>query len=128
MPLLDAERGMVVAPMSRGLRITTGAEFARMGAAQTPVQLYKAEEAARELIDLPPAVEAEPWMGNRPCTPDMKPVIGPAPRHAGLWFNFGHAHQGFTLGAVSGRLLADLLEAKTPFVDAAPYSALRFEG
>ncbi len=128
MPMLDAERGMVLAPMSRGLRITTGAEFARMGAAPTPVQLYKAEVAARELIDLPPAVEAKPWMGNRPCTPDMKPVIGPAPRHAGLWFNFGHAHQGFTLGAVSGRLLADLLEGKTPFVDAAPYSAGRFWG
>lgn len=128
MPLLDAERGMVLAPMLRGLRITTGAEFARMGAAPTPVQLYKAEAAARELIDLPPAVEADPWMGNRPCTPDMKPVIGPAPRHPGLWFNFGHSHQGFTLGAVSGRLLADLLEGKTPFVDAAPYSAARFGG
>ena len=127
MPLLDAERGMVLAPMSRGLRITTGAEFALMGAPPSPVQLHKAERAARELIDLPPAVEAYPWMGNRPCTPDMKPVIGQAPRHPGLWFNFGHAHQGFTLGAVSGRLLADLLEGKKPFVDAAPYSALRFE-
>ena len=126
MPLLDAERGLVLAPMSRGLRITTGAEFALIGAPATPVQLDQAERAARELIDLPPAVEAQPWMGNRPCTPDMKPVIGPAPRHPGLWFNFGHAHQGFTLGAVSGRLLADLLEGKTPFVDAAPYSAERF--
>jgi D-amino-acid dehydrogenase len=128
MPLLDAERGLVLAPMSRGMRITTGAEFARMGAAPTPVQLYKAEHAARELIDLPPALEAQPWMGNRPCTPDMKPVIGPAPRHAGLWFNFGHAHQGFTLGAVSGRLLADMVEGKTPFIDAKPYSAERFTG
>ena len=128
MPLLDAERGLVLAPMSRGLRITTGAEFARMGSAPTPVQLYKAEVAASELIDLPPAVEAEPWMGNRPCTPDMKPVMGPAPHHAGLWFNFGHSHQGFTLGAVSGRLLADLLEGTTPFIDAQPYSAGRFEG
>ncbi len=127
-PLLDAERGLVLAPMSRGLRITTGAEFARMGAPSTPVQLYKAEVAARELIDLPPAIEAEPWMGNRPCTSDMKPVIGPAPRHPGLWFNFGHAHQGFTLGAVSGRLLADLLDGKVPLIDAAPYSAGRFGG
>ena len=126
MPLLDAERGMVLAPMLRGLRITTGAEFARIGAPPTPVQLHKAEQAAREIIDLPHAVEAQPWLGNRPCTPDMKPVIGPAPRHPGLWFNFGHAHQGFTLGAVSGRLLADLLEGRTPFVDAAPYSARRF--
>ena len=126
MPLLDAERGLVLAPMSRGLRITTGAEFARMGAPPSPVQLYKAEAAAGELIDLPSAVQAQPWMGNRPCTPDMKPVIGPAPRHPGLWFNFGHAHQGFTLGAVSARLLADLVEGKTPFVDAAPYAAGRF--
>ena len=126
MPLLDAERGMVLVPMSRGLRITTGAEFAKLGAPPTPVQLYKAEAAACELIDLPPAIEATPWMGNRPCTPDMLPVIGRAPRHTGLWFNFGHSHQGFTLGAVSGRLLADLLEGKTPFVEAAPYSAKRF--
>ena len=67
-------------------------------------------------------------MGDHPCTPDMKPVIGPAPRQPGLWFNFGHAHQGFTLGAVSGRLLADLPEGETPFIVAAPYSAGRFGG
>ena len=67
-------------------------------------------------------------MGDHPCTPDMKPVNGPAPRQPGLWFNFGHAHQGFTLGAVSGRLLADLLKGKTAFIDAASYSAGRFGG
>ena len=126
LPLLDAERGFVMAPMAQGMRLTTGAEFARLGAPSTPVQLEKVERAARELIDLPKPVEAEPWLGNRPCTVDMKPVIGPAPRHAGLWFNFGHAHQGFTLGPVSGRLMADMIEGKTPFVDPTPYSPLRF--
>jgi D-amino-acid dehydrogenase len=128
LPLLDAERGFVIAPMSRGLRVTTGAEFARLGAAATPVQMDKAERAARELIDLPEPVEAEPWLGNRPCTVDMKPVIGPAPRHAGLWFNFGHAHQGFTLGPVSGRLIAEMIEGATPLVDPAPYLPSRFRG
>jgi D-amino-acid dehydrogenase len=73
-------------------------------------------------------VEAEPWLGNRPCTVDMKPVIGPAPRHAGLWFNFGHAHQGFTLGPVSGRLIAEMIEGATPLVDPAPYLPSRFRG
>ncbi|HET7836484.1 MAG TPA: FAD-binding oxidoreductase, partial [Variovorax sp.] len=105
---------------------TTGAEFARIGAPATPVQLDKAEAAARELLDLPQPVEPEPWMGNRPCTVDMKPVIGPAPNHPGLWFNFGHAHQGFTLGPVSGRLLAEMIEGSPPLVDPAPYSAGRF--
>lgn len=126
LPLLDAERGLVLAPMAQGMRVTTGAEFARLGAPATPVQLGKAEAAAREILDLPEPVEAVPWVGNRPCTVDMKPVIGPAPNHPGLWFNFGHAHQGFTLGPVSGRLLADMIEGTIPFVDPAPYSAARF--
>jgi len=126
LPMLDAERGLVIAPMAAGMRITTGAEFARIGAPSTPVQLGKAEHAARELIDLPEPVEAEPWLGNRPCTVDMKPVIGPAPEHSGLWFNFGHAHQGFTLGPVSGRLLAEMIEGSKPLVDPAPYSPTRF--
>ncbi|MBS0454598.1 MAG: FAD-binding oxidoreductase [Proteobacteria bacterium] len=126
LPILDAERGLAVVPMAAGMRITTGAEFARIDAPSTPVQLSKAEAVARELVDLPDPVEDEPWLGNRPCTVDMKPVIGAAPKHPGLWFNFGHAHQGFTLGPVSGRLVADLIEGKQPFVDPMPYSPTRF--
>jgi len=126
LPLLDAERGFVIVPMSRGMRVTTGAEFARIGAPATPVQLDKAERAARELIDLPEPVEAEPWLGNRPCTVDMKPVIGPAPKHPGLWFNFGHGHQGFTLGPVSGRLIAEMIEGTKPLVDPTPFLPSRF--
>jgi D-amino-acid dehydrogenase len=126
LPLMDADNGYVMAPMAQGVRITTGAEFARIGAASTPVQLQKAERAARELIDLPTPVEDVPWLGNRPCSADMKPIIGPAPKHPGLWFNFGHGHQGFTLGPVSGRLLAELIGGTTPLVDPTPYSPLRF--
>lgn len=126
LPMLDAERGYVLVPTTRGMRITTGVEFARLGAPATPVQLARAEQAARELLDLPLPVEATPWLGNRPCTVDMKPVIGPAPNHPGLWFNFGHAHQGFTLGPVCALMLADMIEGLTPFVDPAPYAATRF--
>ena len=126
MPVLDVERGALLAPMARGLRVTTGAEFARQDAPATPVQLLRAEAAARELVPLGKPVEAEPWLGARPCTADMKPVIGAAPRHPGLWFNFGHAHQGFTLGPVTGRLLAELISGETPFIDPAPYQAQRF--
>ena len=126
MPMLDAEKGFVLVPAAKGMRLTTGAEFAAPDAPPTPVQLVKAERIARELLELPTPVESQPWMGCRPCTVDMKPVIGPAPRHAGLWFDFGHAHQGFTLGPVSGRLIADLIDGRTPFVDAAPFAPTRF--
>lgn len=126
LPLLDAERGYVLAPMERGLRITTGAEIAGIDARRTPVQLGACERAARATLDLGQPVEPTPWMGSRPCSADMKPVIGAAPRHKGLWFDFGHGHQGFTLGPASARLLADLMEGRTPYIDATAFSPARF--
>jgi D-amino-acid dehydrogenase len=125
-PLLDSDEGYLLAPMNRGIRLTTGVEFARRDAPKTPVQLDKVEPIARKLLPLAERRDAEPWMGARPCLPDMLPVIGPAPRHQGLWFDFGHQHHGFTQGPVSGRLIAEMICGETPFTDPAPYRAERF--
>jgi len=125
-PVIDAENGYVLAPMVRGIRLTTGAEFARRDAPATPVQLDRAEPLAREIFPLGERVDAEPWLGRRPCLPDMLPVVGRAPHHEGLWFNFGHHHLGLTLGPVTGRLLAELMTGEAPFTDPAPYRADRF--
>jgi D-amino-acid dehydrogenase len=125
-PVLDTDGGYVLAPMSRGIRLTTGAEFAPRDAAPTPVQLARTEPAAREIFPLGERVDPEPWMGRRPCLPDMRPVIGPAARHPGLWFAFGHNHHGFTLGPVTGRLLAEMMTGERPFTDPKPYRADRF--
>ena len=125
-PILDTERGYFLGPMRRGIRLTTGAEFALRDAIRTPVQLGRAEPIARELFPLAERLDAEAWMGSRPCTPDMLPVIGPAPKHANLWFAFGHAHHGLTLAAVTGRLVGEMATGEPPFVDATPYSAERF--
>lgn len=127
-PMLDVDNGVMLAPMALGLRLTTGAEFARLDAPPTPVQLQHAERSTQALITLGAPVEATPWLGARPCTVDMKPIIGPAPRHNGLWFNFGHAHQGFTLGPATGRLLAELMDGERPFIDPEPYLPSRFGG
>jgi D-amino-acid dehydrogenase len=125
-PVIDARNGYALTPMARGIRLTTGAEFARRDAPPTPVQLERAEPLARELFPLGERVDSEPWLGRRPCLPDMLPIVGPAPRHEGLWFNFGHHHLGFTLGPVTGRLLAELMTGEAPFTDPAPYRAERF--
>lgn len=125
-PVLDAERGYLLAPMNRGIRLTTGAEFARYDAAPTPVQLDMVEPVARKLFPLAERLDAAPWMGRRPCLPDMLPVIGPALRHKGLWLNFGHQHHGLTLAAVTGRLLAQMMDGEEPLCDPAPFSHARF--
>ncbi|CCE05440.1 putative D-amino-acid dehydrogenase (DadA-like) [Bradyrhizobium sp. STM 3843] len=126
LPLRDAAFGYLMNPMVKGVRITTGAELSGPDAEPTPVQLAKAETAARQLIDLGKPVEPEPWLGTRPCMPDMLPVVGPAAGHKGLWLHFGHGHQGFTLGPTTGRLLAEMMNGEEPSVDATACAPARF--
>jgi D-amino-acid dehydrogenase len=123
--VLDAENGYVVTPMERGIRLTTGIEFAARDAAPTPIQLDRALAKARELFPLGEPRD-EPWLGRRPCFPDSLPVIGPAPGRPGLWLDVGHGHLGFTLGPVTGRLLAEMMTGAAPFTDPAPYRFDRF--
>jgi D-amino-acid dehydrogenase len=125
-PLHDGDGGYMLVPMTKGIRLTTGVEFADRDAPPTPVQLARDETLARGLFPLGARLEPAPWLGRRPCLPDMVPVIGRGERHQGLWFAFGHAHHGFTLGPVTGRLLAELMTGETPFTDPSPYAASRF--
>ncbi|MBF5057641.1 oxidoreductase protein [Alcanivorax sp. 521-1] len=124
--IMDAETGYLLAPMRAGIRLTTGAELARHDAAPRYRQLDAAEAAARRLFPLGERLDPQPWLGARPCTPDMKPVIGPAPGLPGLWLALGHGHQGFTLGPVTGQLLARMMDGEPTGVDMAPYRADRF--
>jgi D-amino-acid dehydrogenase len=126
-PVLDTDQGFVLAPMNRGIRLTTGVEFARRDAPPNPVQIEWALPKARALFPLGEPVDGNPWKGARPCLPDMLPIIGKAPRHGGLWFDFGHQHHGLTLGPVSGRLLAEMMTGEAPFADPTPFSVERFK-
>lgn len=125
-PVLDADLGYCLAPMQQGIRLTTGAEIAARDAPPTPRQLERLLPSARALFPLGEALEAQPWLGCRPCFPDSRPVIGPAPGQAGLWLAIGHAHWGLTLGPATGRLLAEMMTGAAPFCDPAPYRAERF--
>ncbi|MCX7271286.1 MAG: FAD-binding oxidoreductase, partial [Burkholderiales bacterium] len=123
--VVDSDNGYAIAPMRQGLRLTTGAEFALRDAPSTPVQLQRIEPLARALTELGGRVDAKPWLGSRPCTPDMLPLVGPAPAHPGLWFSFGHAHHGLTQAASSGRLLSELICGEETYIDPTPYRVQR---
>jgi D-amino-acid dehydrogenase len=125
-PVLDLERGSLVTPMARGLRLTTGAEFGRRDDPPSSAHLDRLEPYARELFPIGARKDPAPWLGRRPCLPDMRPIIGPFPGKPGLWLDFGHHHLGLTLGPITARLLADLVTGEPPFVDPAPFKAERF--
>ena len=125
-PLHDGNGGYMLVSMNKGIRLTTGVEYADRDAPPNPIQLARDETLASELFPLGEPLEPVPWLGSRPCLPDMVPVIGRGERHRGLWFAFGHAHHGFTLGPVTGRLLAEMMTGETPFTDPSFYAADRF--
>ena len=56
-----------------------------------------------------PSVSTEnytPWAGLRPMTPDMMPLIFES-KVKGIFYNTGHGHLGWTLGAATGEILAE---------------------
>lgn len=126
LPVADRDVGYMMAPMARGIRLTSGAEFASRDSVRTPIQIDKIEPKARELFPFEGRVEATPWMGARPCMPDMRAVMGKAGKHKGLWFNFGHAHHGLTLAGSSARLMTEMMLGEETYVDAKPFALERF--
>jgi len=56
------------------------------------------------------------WAGLRPATPSNCPLIGRTRIH-NLYLNTGHGTLGWTLGAGSGKALAEIVGGATPAVD-----------
>jgi D-amino-acid dehydrogenase len=53
-----------------------------------------------------------PWAGLRPMLPSMLPKVGRG-RRAGVFYNTGHGHLGWTLSAATAELVADAIDAPT---------------
>ena len=126
--VVDRAGGFCLQATRYGVRVTTGIEFAGRDDPPDPRQANLVVPLARRLLPLGAVRETTPWLGRRPAFPDSKPVIGAAPGQEGLFLNFGHSHWGFTLGPVTGDLLAQMMTGETPFTDPAPFSPLRFAG
>lgn len=65
LPLCDGDEGYCIAPMAKGLRITTGVELAKPDGPPDLKQLTHAEHAARQLMNIGAPIEREPWIGTR---------------------------------------------------------------
>lgn len=125
-PIYSGDFGMACTPIAAGLRIGGTVE---LGGLQAPPNWRRAEvlaERGRQLLPGLEVGEASRWMGFRPSMPDSMPVIGPSATVPNAFLAFGHGHLGLTLGARTGRLVADLVAGREPVVDPAPYAASRF--
>jgi D-amino-acid dehydrogenase len=119
-PIFDVDGSYVMAPMEMGLRVTTGSNLVHRETAADPRQVAQVMPRVREAFPVDKILLHEPWMGRRPTVPDSLPIIGPAPHHENLWLAFAHSHMGFTMGPITGQLIANYISgAEQPFALAA---------
>ena len=83
-------------------------------------------EALRVAPGLAGAEIREIRVGLRPLSADGLPVLGPVPGVRGVFLVTGHGPSGLTLGAYSGKLVADQVLGKPPALDLTAFSVARF--
>lgn len=125
-PTLAAEGKFVMTPMDGGLRLTGTVELAGLRAAPNWRRAHALLPLARRLLPGLAGDGGTVWMGHRPSTPDSLPVIGRSHRSSDVVYAFGHGHLGLTAAPSTGRLVAELIGGRAPFIDPAPYAASRF--
>jgi glycine/D-amino acid oxidase-like deaminating enzyme len=126
LPLSNKTRGFGLTPMEDGLRVAGTVEIAGLDAPPNEERAKVLVQHAKRMFPGLTGTTVRYWMGFRPSTPDSLPVLGPAPRHRGLHFAFGHGHFGMTGGPPSGRLVTRLITMQAPGIDPAPFAVGRF--
>ncbi|MBA4034501.1 MAG: amino acid dehydrogenase, partial [Bradyrhizobium sp.] len=124
-PIHDADGSFLMTPMEQGVRVTSGVELTGRDAPSSFVQLDQVVPLAREVVEFGDAV-GDTWRGSRPTLPDSLPMIGPVPRHAGLWLAFGNQHIGFTTGPATGAAIAAMIAGAPPPYDVTPFAPSRY--
>jgi len=78
-------------------------------------------------FDIPlPNIE-DVWFGYRPCSADGLPYVGRTKKCTNLIMATGHAMVGMSLGAATGKIVAEIIQEQQPSIDIAIYNPERFD-
>ena len=124
-PVIFLNRGFGITPMEQGLRVVGTVEF---GGLENPPSKKRILNLVNNAKYLFPELKEhqDEWLGFRPSLPDFLPVIGPSKNHKNLFYSFGHHHLGWTLGAISGKIIAEIIAKENTNLDLSPYNSVRF--
>ena len=124
-PIIFLNRGFGITPMEQGLRVVGTVEFGGLDNPPTKKRIHNLVKNAQYLF--PKLNEHhDEWLGFRPTLPDFLPVIGPSKNYKNLFYSFGHHHLGWTLGAISGKIVSSMIAGENTNLDLSPYASLRF--
>lgn len=125
-PLIDVDNHVALTPRGGGLRIVGVSEIAGLVAPPKEASFARVRTSALQIFPELDFSQAERWMSYRPSTPDSMPYIGALPQHPNVIAAFGHGHVGFTMGASTGRVVAEQITNAAPSIDIAPFAPDRF--
>ena len=124
-PVVFQNRGFGMTPMEQELRVVGTVEFGGLENQLSKSRIKNLVNNAKFLLDGLPEHEDE-WLGFRPTLPDYLPVIGPSKNYKNVFYSFGHHHLGWTLGAISGKIISKMVSNENTNLELDPYSSLRF--
>ena len=124
-PVVFSNRGFGMTPMQQGLRVVGTVEFGGLKNPSSKNRIKNLINNAKFMLNDLPHHEDE-WLGFRPTLPDFLPVIGPSKNYKNVFYSFGHHHLGWTLGAISGKIISKMIAEEKTNLDLNPYSSLRF--
>ncbi len=117
----DTERLIAMSTLGNRLRIASSAVFGGFDNSHQPKDFKSILKLARELFpDAANYENAEYWSGLRPMTTSSKPIVGASPL-PNLFLNVGHGHLGWTMSCATGKIVADVIEGKSPDLETSPF-------
>ena len=125
-PVVFQNRGFGMTPMEQGLRVVGTVEFGGLSNPLSKSRIKNLVDNAKFLLDGLPDHHDDEWLGFRPTLPDYLPVIGPSKNYNNVYYSFGHHHLGWTLAAISGKIISKMISNENTNLDLEPYSSLRF--
>ena len=90
------------------------------------IDVAQAIDRLEGIVDWQASAVERKWAGLRSFAPDRLPVYGFGPGGNGFFWFAGQGGFGIQTAPAAASLAADLLLGRTPALDPAPYSALRF--
>ena len=130
-PAILVEGRVAMTPLPEGVRFGGTMEIAP---ADRPVDPRRVRGIAKAAARTFPAFEADAlaalpvWSGARPVSPDGLPYVGRLRRAPNVAVAAGHGMMGFSLGPVTGELVADLFAERAPRVPLDGLEPERFAG
>ena len=124
-PVIFLDRGFGMTPMNQGLRAVGTVELGGLKNPPSQKRIDYIIKCAKELLPNLDTHDDE-WLGFRPTLPDFLPIIGPSLKNKNIVYAFGHHHLGWTLGAITGKIVSGIVAEEKTNLDLTPYSSKRF--